>query len=359
MIPQNQRYPVWEVITIKPILLENVSEGMILAQDVVDRFGRILIASGIPLKQELLKLLKKHEVVSVFVRDSKSSNFLIESTQDIASMEIRLKLITSVKETFSTPHGLVEHLAELQYYVEDVVQTLIERKNVLLYLQDIDYASDYLFMHSVNVGLFSIVIGIAMNLPHDQLCLLGMGGLLHDFGKTRISSEILDKQGKLTLAEFNEIKEHATVGYNTLKTDTQLDYRIMFMALQHHERCNGSGYPWGISIDKIHHLARIVAVADVYDALTTDRVYRSRLTTFAAMQIINQGDRIHFDTHVIEAFNKVAIPYPIGSSVTLNHGVDGKVIGLNSINLFRPLISTEQGIVNLLHESDISIITTR
>ncbi|MBP2627095.1 MAG: metal dependent phosphohydrolase [Firmicutes bacterium] len=346
-------------MTIKPILLNEISEGMILAQDVVDKYGRLLIASGIPLKQEILNLLEKHEIVSVFIRDHKSMNFQIESTQDVASMEIRLKLISSVKEAFSKSNGLTDHLAELQYYIEDVVHTLIKRKNVLLYLQDIDYASDYLFMHSVNVGLFSIVIGIAMNLPLDELCLLGMGGVLHDFGKTRISTTILDKQGKLTLAEFNEIKEHATVGYKMLKTDTQLDYRIMFMALQHHERCNGSGYPWGISKDKIHHLARIVAVADVYDALTTDRVYRSRLTTFAAMQMINEGNRIHFDPLVIEAFNKVAIPYHIGSSVTLNHGIDGKVIGLNSINLLRPLISTDQGMVNLLHESDISITATK
>lgn len=346
-------------MTIKPILLNNISEGMILAQDVVDKYGRILIASGIPLKQEILKLLEKHEVVSVFIRDPKSTNVQIESTQDVASMETRLKLISNVKEAFSKSNGLIEHLAELQYYVEDVVHTLIKRKNVLLYLQDIDYASDYLFMHSVNVGLFSIVIGIAMNLPHDELCLLGMGGLLHDFGKTKISPELLDKQGKLTLAEFNEIKEHANVGYKMLKTDTQLDYRIMFMALQHHERCNGSGYPWGISNEKIHHLARIVAVADVYDALTTDRVYRSRLTSFAAVQMINEGDRIHFDPQVIEAFNKVAIPYHIGSSVTLNHGIDGRVIGLNSMNLLRPLIATEQGVVNLLHESDISIIAIK
>jgi len=340
-------------------LLNNVNEGMILAQDVVDKYGRILIASGIPLKREILNLLEKHEIVSVFIRKSKVENIQMESMEDVASMATRLKLISNVKDAFSKAYGIAEHLVVLQNYVEDVVHTLIKRKNVLLYLQDLDSASDYLFLHSVNVGLFSIVIGMAMNLPHEELCLLGMGGLLHDFGKTSISSEILNKQGQLTLAEFNEIKEHAAVGYKMLKTDAQLDYRIMFMALQHHERCNGSGYPWGILNDKIHHLARIVAVADVYDALTTDRVYRSRLSSFAAVQMINEGDRIHFDSHVIAAFNKVAIPYPIGCCVTLNHGKDGKVIGLNSMDLFRPIISTQQGMVNLLHEADLSIIATR
>ncbi|WP_378956331.1 HD-GYP domain-containing protein [Pelosinus sp. sgz500959] len=332
---------------------------MILAQDVVDKHDRILIVSGMPLKLEIIRLLEKHDITSVFISDPSSVNDQIEMTEDVASAEIRLKLISSVRDAFTNKNGVGEQLAHLQSSVEDVVDTLAKRKNVLLYLNDIDYTSDYLFMHSVNVGLFSIVIGMAMNVPHDELCLLGMGGFLHDFGKTAITPEIINKQGKLTLAEFNEIKEHASLGYRMLKSDDQLDYRIMFMALQHHERCNGSGYPWGIEKDKIHPLARIVAVADVYDALTTDRVYRSRLSSFAAMQIINEGDRIHFDSDVIAAFNKVVIPYHIGSEVILDRGVKGQVVGLNSTNLVRPLISTSEGLLNLLHEPDIKIIAIK
>lgn len=344
---------------IKSILLSNVNEGMILARDVVDKHGRTLIVSGIPLKREMVRLLEKHDITSVFISDPKDENYHIKVTEDVASAETRLKLISSVKEAFTSHNGVGEQLAHLQATVEDVVHTLSKRKNVLLHLNDIDNTSDYLFMHSVNVGLFSIVIGMAMNMPHKELCLLGMGGLLHDFGKTAISPEIIDKEGKLTIAEFNEIKEHAAIGYRKLKSDDQLDYRIMFMALQHHERCNGSGYPWGIQKDKIHPLARIVAVADVYDALTTDRVYRSRLSSFEAMEIINEGKEIHFDTDVIGAFNRVAIPYHIGSDVMLNHGVSGQVVGLNSKNLIRPLIATAEGLLNLLHEPELQIIGVR
>lgn len=332
---------------------------MILARDVIDQYGRILIAAEMPLKQSIIDLLKRHHVTSVFVKTHHPKNYEIDITPDVITMETRLKLISSVKDAFSKSNGLTEHLPELECYVENVVYTLSKRKNLLLYLTDINYANDYLFMHSVNVGLFSIVIGIAMNLPFDELCLLGMGGLLHDLGKTKISSELLDKEGKLTLTEFNELKKHASHGYKILKVDTHLDYRIIFMALQHHERCNGSGYPWGILKDKIHPLSRIVAIADVYDALTTDRVYRSRLTSFSAMQIINEGDRIHFDHDVIMAFNKVVIPYHIGSSVTFNDGESGKVIGLNSVDLIRPLVATKQGIINLLYEPDIKIMAIK
>ena len=348
-------------MTIKQVLLEQVNENMILAQDVVDKYGRILIASGIALKREIVILLEKHEVFSVCIEGPSITNVEIETTLDVVSMNTRLKLNSSVKNAFSntTNSLLTVHLAELQSYVETVVHTVGNRKNMLLYLHDLDHVSDYLFVHSVNVGLFSIVIGMAMNLPYDELCLLGMGGILHDFGKTIISPDIVNKQGPLNLAEFNEIKEHPYVGYKKLRSDTDLDYRILFMVLQHHERCNGSGYPRGTPWEKIHHLARIVAVADVYDALTTDRVYHSRLSSLAAMQMINEGERIHFDPYVIAAFNKVAIPYHINSDVILNNGVNGKVVKLNSANLMRPLLATEQGMINLLHEPNMKIISAK
>lgn len=351
-------YPGWEVSKIQQMLLNDVKENMVLAQDVVDKYGRILVTAGIPLKQELINLLKKHEIISISVRSDKTTNYEISKTQDLISMDTRLKLISNVENAFTSSDGLVRHLTQLQNYVEDIVSSLVNSKNVLMYLDDVNCTSDYLFMHSVNVGLFSIVIGIAMNLPYDELCLLGMGGLLHDFGKTRITKQLLDKQGQLTPEEFNKIKEHAALGYNVLKVDTYLDYRITFMALQHHERCNGSGYPWGISRCQIHPLARIVAVADVYDALTTNRVYRSRLSSLEAMKIINNGNEIHFDNEVIAAFNNIAIPYQIDSDVKLSNGIDGKVLRLNSNNLARPLVSTPVGIINLLYETDIAITAT-
>ncbi len=340
------------------MLLNDVKENMILAQDIVDKYGRTLVTAGIPLKPELINLLKKHEILSICVRSDKTTNYEISEIHDLICIETRLKLISNVENAFTSSDGLVRHLTQLQNYIEDIVSKLASNKNVLMYLDDMNCASDYLFMHSVNVGLFSIIIGIAMDLPYDELCLLGMGGLLHDFGKTRITKQILDKQSQLTLEEFNQIKEHATLGYNVLKVDTYLDYRITFMALQHHERCNGSGYPWGIPRCQIHPLARIVAVADVYDALTTNRVYRSRLSSFEAIEIINNGNGIHFDSDVITAFNSIAIPYQIDSNVKLTNGIAGKVLRLNSSNLARPLVSTPAGIINLLHEPDIAIIAT-
>lgn len=358
LLHEDKAYPRWEVTKIQQKLLNDVKAGMILAEDVIDQYGRVLVASGMTLKNEIINLLIKHEIDSIYVCDHKFTNREINELHDLISMDTRLRLISNVENAFTSSDGLAKHLTQLQNYIEDIVSTLTANEDVLMYLNDVNCASDYLFMHSVNVGIFSIIIGIAMELSYEELCILGMGGLLHDFGKTRITKTILDKQDKLSVEEFNEIKQHASLGYNVLKADTQLDFRINFMALQHHERCDGSGYPWGIPKLQIHPLARIVAVADVYDALTTNRVYRSRLTSFEAMEIINKGNKVCFDENVIEAFNTVAIPYQIDSEVKLTNGLKGKVFGLNSSNLTRPLISTPIGIVNLLHEPNIGIIAT-
>lgn len=153
------------------------------------------------------------------------------------------------------------------------------------------------------------------------------------------------------------MKQHSSRGYNLLRLESNIDHRVQLIALQHHERINGTGYPWGISGRQIHPLAKIVAVADVYDALTTNRVYRTRLTPFEAISIMMEEINTQFDSCVMDAFQQVVVPYPIGNIVKLNNGLCGKIIKLNTSNLWRPFISTSTGIVNLLTEENIDIVS--
>lgn len=348
-----------EVTTIKRVGLADIEKGAVLGQDIVDERGRILIASGMPIRPEMIPLLRKHHIHSVIVQEKPSANITIDETRTLIAPELRSQLIQDIKKAFSHAYDLQIPLHQLQCCVKDIVDNLSRRDDVLLYLSDVQDATDYLFCHSLNVGLFSIVLGLAMKLPKEELCLLGMGGLLHDFGKTRIAPQILNKEGKLTQAEFNEIKEHSAIGYNILKINSNIDHRIMLIALQHHERSNGSGYPWGIKENQIHRLARIVALADVYDALTTDRVYRSRMTSYEALQIIRQGQETHFSPEVMAAFEQVVIPYSVGDTVLLNNGLSGKVTLLNSADLLRPFVATAQGILNLFEDVSLQILSVQ
>ena len=129
------------------------------------------------------------------------------------------------------------------------------------------------------------------------------------------------------------------------------------MALQHHERPDGKGYPWGIKGEEIHLLARVVAVADVYDALTTDRVYRPAVAVFQAIRTISSCSGTQFDPRVVEAFKRVTVPFYIGSGVQLNNGVSGAVLRINSSNPSRPVVWTREGTLNLIHEPDVDIVT--
>lgn len=341
---------------IRKVLLESANDSMVLAKDVIDQHGRVLITAGTLLKQEIIKLLKNYEIISVWVVECSDNNREITVVQNLISAATRLKLVYNIQSAFYGHGGITAHLSQLKHCVEDVVNELSNREDLLIHLNDIRLKSDYLFIHSVDVGLFSIVIGMAMELPSEEVCLLGMGGLLHDFGKTRIARAILDKQGPLSLEEFKTVKQHAAYGYNLLKTEATLDHRIALTALQHHERPDAKGYPWGIGHGDIHLFARIVAVADVYDALTTDRAYRPKIAPHEALKIINQEAGSQFDCDVVNALTKVVVPYHIGSSVKLSNGQCGAVVRLNSSDLYKPIVCTSRGSLNLLHENNINII---
>lgn len=342
---------------IQRIKLHDIDTGMLLAQDVIDENGRILMASGALLKKEIIFLLKKHKIDYIWVSSNIHTNYELDTMDSFVNKEIRLKLMKSVESAFSDPLKLPEHIKMITPYMENIVYNLCSSSKLLMYLENIDNANEYLFMHSVNVGLFSILLGRILNLSQRELCILGIGGILHDVGKLSIEKRILEKKQKLTIAEFNIMKQHSSHGYNLLRLESNIDHRVQLIALQHHERINGTGYPWGISGRQIHPLAKIVAVADVYDALTTNRVYRTRLTPFEAISIMMEEINTQFDSCVMDAFQQIVVPYPIGNIVKLNNGLCGKIIKLNTSNLWRPFISTSTGIVNLLTEENIDIVS--
>ncbi|MBP2641579.1 MAG: metal dependent phosphohydrolase [Firmicutes bacterium] len=344
--------------TIKRVLLQHVDGSMTLGRDVIDEYGRVLISAGVLLREEFIVLLAKHEITSVWIKVDSSYNHEISVMQNLVSASTRLKMTYSMQNAFHSQDGIASHLPQLSEHVHQVVEDLMHREHVLIYLNDVRFKSDYLFMHSANVGIFAIVIGIKLGLEAEDLFCLGMGALLHDYGKTRINKAILDKQGALTWEEFNKVKEHSLTGYTILKTETKFDHRMMLIALQHHERHDGRGYPWGTSGEDIHLFSRIVAVADVYDALTTDRVYRPRIPTHEAVRMICQGSGTQFDSAVVQAFCKATVPYEIGTGVKLNNGLYGTVLRLNSMDTARPILWTAQGTVNLLNTPELHVVAS-
>lgn len=346
-----------EVTGIKEISLDQATGSLILADDITNVHGQVLVNAGTPLRREIVAFLAKHGVDTVKVRTtSPAKNEELSTVTNLISAGTRLKMIQTMQTAFRNRSGIAAHLPYMRQCIDEVIRELSARENLLIYLSDIRQNSDYLYGHCVDVGVFAVAFGMAMGLPRDDIYILGLGGLLHDYGKTRIPNEILEKKGRLTPDEYEQVKKHTSFGYNILRVETKVDCRIPLMALQHHERPDGRGYPWNIGDDKIHPLAKIVAVADVYDALITDRVYRSRIPPHEALDIINAGAGTQFDPKVVAAVNKVIVPYYIGSAVKLDNGATGAVLRINTLEPARPVVWTREGIINLLRERNLQIV---
>ncbi|MBP2654488.1 MAG: metal dependent phosphohydrolase [Firmicutes bacterium] len=347
-----------EVTAIIEVPLKYANESMILVRDIINVNGSVLVTAGTVLRQEILVSLRKHNIETIWVNDTpklKPLNQEITEVPHLISTATRQKMIKILQNSFQRG-SIAVYLPYLREAIDEVIRELSLHDHLLIYLTDIRKKSDYLYGHCVDVGVYAIVIGLAMGLVKEDIYVLGLGGMLHDYGKTTISDAILEKRGSLTLDEFAKIKTHASAGYNILRAETKVDSRIALLALQHHERPDGRGYPWGSKMEEIHPLARIVAVADVYDALTTERVYRPAIAVYEAKRIINECSSTQFDPKVVAAFNKVAVPVYIGSSVKLNNGLAGAVLRINSADPSRPVVWTRNGAINLLNNNDVDII---
>ncbi len=224
-----------------------------------------------------------------------------------------------------------------------IVRTLVEEvmnnyQHTLLNLIDIRHHDEYTFSHSINVCVLSILMGIKKRLEKEELEELGLGGMLHDLGKIRIKHEILNKPGRLTKEEVDTMKHHPTYGYELLCFDQEIGAIPREIAYQHHEQYDGGGYPRGLKGKEIHQYAIIAALADVYDALTTDRPYRKRFLPHDAMRVIITDTDSKFSQESIRLFLEHMSIYPVGSMVRLNSGEVAVVIKSHERALIRPTL---------------------
>ncbi len=319
--------------------IECIRENSLLGKNIYTQDGRCLLKAGFPLTNDTLKKVKEHQIFSLYIIDDYSDAII----EDIIKPELRQKSISVIKETFShierissshdfSKKNINEYTKQEKKYfqsinniAEELVENILQNENVLLSLVDIKSMDNYTYAHSVNVAVISLVLGISLNLSKKNLTHLCIGALLHDVGKSFIQSEIIQKPGNLTPEEFEEIKKHPRYGYNFLDKFFSLSSHVKLAVLQHHERYDGLGYPAGISGDNISYLARIVSIADVYDALTSDRPYKRAMCPSDSLEYLMSNSGTLFDYNMLDVFCKVIIPFPQGTLVNLSNGDVGVV----------------------------------
>lgn len=212
---------------------------------------------------------------------------------------------------------------------------------------------DLTYIHSLNVAILCHEFANWMRMPEEEQDILTLAGLLHDVGKMGIPGKIIKKAGSLTDEEYELIKQHPQKGYDFLKKHP-LDERIMNVALMHHERCDGSGYPNGLKADEIDDFAKIVAIADYYDALTSARVYREPHCPFEVFRMLQQ-EKNKFDPAYLAVFMEGVASFYIGCEVVLSNQKRARIVDTNPTDQSNPIVKIDGLIVNLAMAPDVDV----
>jgi len=222
--------------------------------------------------------------------------------------------------------------------VTEVANSITRSPHALLWLTNMKERDEYTSIHCMNVCVMSVSFGRTLGMEKAELEILGLGGLLHDLGKMRVPLEILNKPSKLTFEEFEVMKTHPVEGYKMLKEQGDLPSEVLDVVKHHHERRNGKGYPSQLDGDQINNMTRIVAIVDVYDAITSDRCYHDAISPYDALKNMYEWVKEDFDKDMIEKFIKCLGIYPIGCVVELNLGHVGIVVSASEKSKLRPIV---------------------
>lgn len=340
--------------------------GMITAGDVFSPTGQLLIPGQTRLDEISIKKLKLYNVTTIAVIDNNIRNIpgieptyseRIKQTEEFQTF--RSEYIDNINAFHDSINDIVRHNTpvnpqELLVQASSLLDSSATSFHLFDMLHNMREFDDSTYAHCLNVSLIATVFGKWLKMSEDDINVLTLCGLLHDIGKLTTPEQILNKPGKLTDAEFSIMKNHASDGYKYLK-DQDIDPRIKEACLYHHERCDGTGYPYGLTGDKIPDFAKIISIADVYDAMTAKRVYRGPLCPFVVVKFLEDESYSKYDPRFILPFlENVASTY-INTTVRLNDGRTGEVVLINKTALSRPLIKCGSGFIDLSEHPELKI----
>lgn len=326
------------------ITCNNLKPNMIIANTLYDNNENILLRANRKLTPTTLNRIKNLNYEGIYIYDHND----VVSTP-LVSEEVRIKTIKSLKSV---------NLDECLYLANSIVEEIRSNKNLIMETISLSSYDNYTYVHSVNVCILSVLIGIGLGFNNEMLEKLSQAALLHDIGKTKIPLEILNKPGKLTDEEFNEIKKHSEYGYEILKNNDSISSVVRVAVLQHHiNEDEKSGYPLYLLGNHLHIFAKIIHVADVYDALTSKRVYKDAMNPADALEYLMANVGTMFNLEIVKTFMKYIALYPIGTKVLLSNNEVATIYKNNLECLSRPKIKLENGrIIDLCKNLNLTII---
>ncbi|TBL81314.1 HD-GYP domain-containing protein [Paenibacillus thalictri] len=329
---------------MRKVHISFAKQGDVLARPVLSANGSNLIGVGVKLTDRYIERLQSYGVDYLFLEDRHTTDIFPE---EIVRDETRKKAIETVYKTMvdltSSPSVKNKAISKdmgltYQKIFSEILTDLTSNRGLMVSLSNLHVKEGYLFHHSVNVGILAGIMGMAKGYNRIQLTELGVGALLFDIGMTVFPDELWQKNTDFTGEQRERIKKHTEEGFNLLRKQFDVSLLSAHCALQHHERYDGTGYPRGLKQDEIHEYAQIVAIADVYDALTSPRPYRIGYSPGEAIEFLYANGNQWFNVELIKIFCSHIAVYPIATTVQLNTGQIGVVTALNASASHRPIV---------------------
>ncbi|MBL0388453.1 HD-GYP domain-containing protein [Tumebacillus sp. ITR2] len=359
------------IIQERKVYVTRLQSGAVLSRDVYNDRGQLVLPSGTELTTSQIVRLKQMATIEVWVVEYMVGPAApLESQIPAAPTHVSTQPKPTLMDCYNSMIGCMETLfQEAQIYgrvnldntknlLRNLADSMAQETNFLHLVINLRTLDEYTFQHSVGVGLLSKQIGEWMGLSESECEELLLAGTVHDIGKCRIDPAILQKPSRLTEEEYEIVKHHAFYGYEILR-NSGVNVRIAAAAHEHHERSDGSGYPRGLSHDQIAPIARIVAVADVFNAMTSRRVYKDALSYYRVLDEVQQDAFGALDPQIVQLFVRKMTSFFVGNEVVLNDGTVGTVVLVPPDRPTRPLLRTENGFIDLLQQSNLYIEEVR
>lgn len=323
----------------------------ILASNISNASMQTLVREGSVLTTKLIARIKRYGIHSVYIKDE----FLKENKiADTIQPMVRNYSVNKIKISFDKFENRIKKQKQVLKYGDsgndlfegikgiskDLIHEIMTSKNTKVAMNDIKTTSDYHYKHSINVAVLSIIVGTELGLSTKELEDLAFGALLIDVGCHWVEDSLLQKETALDAEEQRQMHEHVNHSYKHINNNTTFNAHVKSIIMHHHERMNGTGYPNQLTAEEIHPLAKIVMIADVYDALTSDRPHRLAYKQHEAIEYIMAQADCLFDFKIANVFARKIVPYPVGTYVLLSNNQKGVITKNNAQHPLRPIIRT-------------------
>ena len=349
------------------ILTQDLVPGMVTAEDVYTYNNQLVLLKDTELSDKTITKLEFYSILSVRIKEDSmvaapedgEITGELSYSQKIRNSEEYRQFKNDFDNTVSSMKGKVNDIVSKktdnitsEELLEDTLSLVNEAKSgfhLFDMLHNMRNYDDPTYSHSVNVALICNVFGKWLGMPDRDVQTLTLAGLLHDVGKLRIPETVIGKPASLTDDEYELVKTHTIEGFNILK-QYDFDDKVKNAALMHHERCDGSGYPMGLLGNRIDSFAKIVAIADVYDAMTSARVYRGPLCPFKVISVFESEGLQKYDSEYILVFLEYIVNTYLNNRVRLSNGMEGEIVLINKLDLSHPMVHCGNRYIDLSHE---------